>query len=372
MAVIRSKEPAVGPVALQPDGGGRARPAVPDGSEHTSLDADVEALRQRIRSSGTPLGVHTAPLATLPYPSALALGEVPRSPATWVTLTARMLVIQWHEGDTLRTLLWEPRDHERSAPLPEPYLTRRRPSVRPAVHGTVPGHLRALGIAPEDVDYVALSSLQGHDLRRLLGTRGPATDLGSPERAVDGWLPSARLLIARAEWEALDHLDPRQRPWYQTATFTALDTERVLPLDGDVLVGPGIALVATPGRTTGHTSLVLHTSRGLWVGSSNGVAADSWAPMASRMPGVRPWAVAWDREVLPHANDAVSASAQYHAMLIERGVADTAPGAPFPQCLPTTELTRHRLSPGLAPTHVHGRIAHGSVRGTPVPVSGSA
>lgn len=264
-----------------------------------------------------------------------------------------------------RTLLWEPRDHERSPALPDACWPRRRTTLRSVARGSVLGHLRALGIAAEDVDSVACSSLQTHDVRRMLGTCGPASDLGSPHRPVAGWLPNARLLVARAEWEALADLHPLQRPWYQAATFEDLSEDRIELLDGDVRVGPGVALVATPGRTPGHTSLVLATDGGVWVGSSNGVAADAWSPRASRIAGLRSWAVAWGREVVPHANDPVAAAAQYDGMIVERELADPGATAPFPQCLPTAELTRTRLSPGLAPTHVHGGVEHGTVRGSP-------
>lgn len=355
------------PSPLHLTSGPRRPPAVPTGDGSDALRETAARLRERIVDSGRPLGVATGQLRTHPYPTAFALGEVPRSPAAWVSLTERMLVVQWRDEDEVtRTLLWEPRDHERSPFLPEAFLGRRRAPLRTVAHGTVPGHLRALGIAPEDVDYVAFSSLQNQDLRRLLGTTGPATDLGSPRGPVGGWLPAARLLVARAEWAALAHLHPLQRPWYQATTFADLPAERVEPVDADALVGPGIALVATPGRTSGHMSLVLNTDSGVWVCSSNGVAAEAWAPRTSRIPGLRSWAVAWDRAMVPHTNDPVAAAPQYDAMVLERELADRGATAPFPLCLPAAELARHRLSPGIAPTHVHGGIEHGVVRGSPL------
>lgn len=352
------------PTPLAPSGG-RARPGVLTGGEVSAIPTEAAEIRAALQASGRPEGVATAPLLTHPYPTALALAGVPRSPATWLSLTSRMLVVQWRDPDgTRRTLLWEPRDHERSPHLPDAYLAARRMPMRRVVHGTVPGHLRALGLAPAEVDYVAFSTLRGLDPRRLLGTTVPASDLGSPHRALEGWLPRARLLVARAEWEALEHLHPLQRPWYQPGAFAELAAERVVELESDAQVGPGVALLATPGRTCGHLSLALHTDGGVWVCSGNGVAAESWAPRASRIAGLRAWAVAWGREVLPCADDPVSVAAQYDAMLLERQVADTSRLAPFPQCLPTSELTAHRLAPGLSPTHAHRAVTHGVVRGS--------
>jgi hypothetical protein len=363
-----ARPPDDGPALTAPllDKGTR-RPSlsIAAGDELARVDEAATLIRERLTASGRPAGVATAPLLTHPFPTALGLGAAPRSPASWLSVTVRMLVVQWRDADDrMRTLLWEPWDHERSPALPDAYLGRRRGPARTEVHGTVVGHLRALGLAPEDVDFVAFASLRGLDLRRLLGTTGPASDLGSPDRPVAPWLPRARLLVGGAEWEALEHLHPTQRPWYQLPTFAALPTDRVQPVDGDVLVGPGVALLATPGRTSGHVSLALHTDGGVWVCSSNGIAPEAWAPHVSRMPGVRAWAVSWGREVLPRADDAVASTVQYDSMVLERRVADTSPLAPLPQCLPTAELTAHRLSPGLAPTHAHRSITHGWVRGS--------
>jgi hypothetical protein len=326
----------------------------------------VAELKDRLISSGVPSGVTSGRLVTRPYPTAFAFAGAPRSPVTTVPLTSRLLVVQWRDpAGTVRTLLWEPADHDRTLPIPDPAGVRRRSPLRTVVHGTVPGHLRALGLAAEDVDYVAFSSLQTHDLRRLLGTTTPATDLGGADAPVSGWLPAARLLVDRREWETALEPHPLQRPWYQPATTAQLPTERVVALDGDVLLGPGVALLSTPGRTCGHRSLALHTDNGVWVASSNGAAAEAWAPHASRIPGLRAWSMAWDRETVPHDNGAVSALEQYDAMVLERLLADQAPGTPFPQCLPAAELTPHRLAVGLAPTHVHAGLAHGAVLGTP-------
>ncbi len=351
------------PLASRPSHGPQERSPA---SGLEQLRSSVPALKDRLVASGAPSGVFSGKLVTRPYPVAFAFAGAPRPPVTTVPLTSRLLVVQWRESSgTARTLLWEPADHERTLPIPDPAGVRRRSPLRTVVNGTVPGHLRALGLAPEDVDYVAFSSLQTHDLRRLLGTTTPATDLGGSDGRVSGWLPSARLLVDQREWETALEPHPLQRPWYQPATMPQLPSERIVPLEGDLLLGPGVALLATPGRTCGHRSLALHTDSGVWVASSNGAAAEAWAPHASRIAGLRAWSMAWDRETVPHDNGAVSALDQYDAMALERLLADQAAGTPFPQCLPSAELTPHRLAVGLAPTHVHGGLTHGAVLGSP-------
>jgi hypothetical protein len=321
-------------------------------------------------ASGTPAGVATRDLVTLPYPTAFAFGRAARTPSPFVWLTHRMLVVQWHDGDRRRTLLWEPSDHVRGVYTPYfARLVRRNPlpqSLLSTVHGTVTGHLQALGIDPDEVDYLAFDHLHAQDLRRLLGTTRPAPDLGSPDSPVTGWFPTARLLVQRQEWDSLAHLHPMQVAWYQPETFRDLPADRIATIDGDVHLAPGVALIATPGRSAGHTSLVLHTDSGVWVSSSNGVAAECWAPAASRILGVRAWAAEWGQEVVPNANPLEFASWQYNSMVAESLVADRTDDGLFPQCFPSSELAAHPLSPGTAPTHVHAVVKHGLVTGSPV------
>jgi glyoxylase-like metal-dependent hydrolase (beta-lactamase superfamily II) len=350
---------------------------VPAGAELAALREAVPDLRAEVIASGRPVGVTTCDLITLPYPTRFGLWRATNSPAPYLWITNRMLVVQWDDPDgRRRTLLWEPSDHERGehtpffarlkakSPVPDRLLT--------TVHGTVTGHLQALGIDPADVDYLAFDHLHTQDVRRLVGTVRPAPDLGHPDRPVPAWFPNATLLTQAQEWEALRHLHPLQAPWYQPETYLDLPTGRMALVHGDVRLGPGVALMATPGHTAGNMSLVLHTDGGLWVSSENGVAADSWAPRASRMPGLRGFAAEWGQDVILNANTIEFAAWQYNSMIVESLVADPTPDGRFPQCFPSSELTAHRLSPGTRPTHTHGRIEHGAVRGSRLVAGGPA
>jgi hypothetical protein len=339
------------------------------GARLAALREAAPDLKRDIVRSGRPDAVGTCDLVTLPYPTRFGLWRAASSPAPFLWITNRMLVVQWTDPDgTQRTLLWEPSDHERGeytpyfarlserSPLPERLLATR--------HGTVLGHLRALGIDPADVDYLAFDHLHTQDVRRHVGTTRPAHDLGSPDEPVAPWFPNAVLVSQAREWETIRHLHPLQVPWYQPETFVDLPADRLRLIDGDVLLGPGVALVATPGHTLGNQTLVLHTDDGVWTSSENGVAAESWAPSASRIPGVRSWAEEWGQEVVLNANTLETAADQYDSMVLEALLADRDPSGDFPRCFPSSELTASRLSPRTAPTLTYRAVEHGQVRGS--------
>ena len=331
------------------------------GARLARLRAAAPQLAADIVASGQPSGVTTGDLSLRGHPAEAALDGAPRSPAPVVWLTHRMLVVQWDDDGHTRTLLWCPTDEVATArPGDVPRRLRRGGDRR---LGTVLGHVRALGIDPAHVDLLAFPDLRGQDVRRWLGTTRPAPDLGSPDEPLTPHFPSAHLAVARAEWEALDQPHPLERAAYRSEAFRDLPGERVVGLDGDVLLGPGVALVATPGRTAGTTSLVLHTEGGLWVASANGVAADCWAPRASRIPGLRHHAVERARDVIPHRTAGGDATAQHDAMVVERLLAAPRDEAPFPRCYPAAELTRDRRAPGIRPSTGATRLTHGLVRG---------
>jgi len=167
--------------------------------------------------------------------------------------------------------------------------------------------------------------------------------------------------VQRAELDALAHLHPQQRPWYQPDTYRTLRPEALAPIDGDVLLGPGVALIATPGHTTGNQTLVLNTSSGIWTSSENAIAVECLVPQHSKLPGVRRWAETWGQDVVVNANTIEAVAAQYNSLVLEREIADPSPrDERFPQFFPSSELTRRWTNPGTAPTFVHEHITHRS------------
>ena len=126
-----------------------------------------------------------------------------------------------------------------------------------------------------------------------------------------------------------------------------------------------MALVWTPGHTDGNHSLCINTEDGVWVSSENGVAADSWHPHLSKIPGVRKTAEFFGREVILNSNTLEDSIDQYDSMLKEKALADANKRDPaVPERLPVLgdgeleaavagradlRLWRHRLRVDRAP-----------------------
>ncbi|TMF15149.1 MAG: hypothetical protein E6I33_07545 [Chloroflexi bacterium] len=333
-------------------------------------DAAV-AFRSWFRSTGTPDWIGTFDLVTLPYPTRFGLYRAAMSPVPFVTLTHRMLVIRWREPDGHpRTLLFEPTDTELARRTPYfARLSERTPDVleRLMSHplGDVITCLHRVGIQPADVDYITFDHLHTQDVRRWIGTASPAMDI-SPAAPVQPLLPNARLVVQRAELESLRSLHPLQLPWYQPHAYTDLRSEAITPIDGSVLLGPGVALVSTPGHTIGNHTLVLNTDTGIWATSENVIAAECLTPEASRIPGVRRWSAEWGEEVILNANTLEDTARQYNSCVLEKSIVDRSRVDPrFVQFVPSSELTRNTLAPGTAPTFVHGGIFHGMLAPPP-------
>ncbi|HVA60219.1 MAG TPA: hypothetical protein VNG13_06750 [Mycobacteriales bacterium] len=322
------------------------------------------ALRNEFPSTGMPDAVDTFDLVSLPYPTRFGLWRSAVTPAPFLTITNRMLIVRWTESDaTPRILLWEPSDVELDANTPYfAELARRMPDRlrRFAVreHGDVLGRLREAGVDPADVDYLAFDHLHTQDVRRWLGTTEPQADI-SPDRAMPAAFPRARLIVQRDELAAMADLHPLQLPWYQPRTFADLPADRLLPIDGDVLLGPGVALLSTPGHVFGNQSLLLHTATGLWASSENVIAAECLTPEVSRIPGLCRTAQRWGREVVLNANTIETTAEQYNSIVVEKTLVDRSiRDGRFLQFFPSSELTRSRLAPGAGPTFSHGGIRH--------------
>jgi hypothetical protein len=324
-------------------------------------------FREWFAATGTPDYVGTFDLVSLPYPTRFGLWRAALSPVPFLTITNRLIVVRWNDAEgRARTMLFEPSEVQLDANTPYFKGLRQampqqleRYSVR--YHGTVEEHLRRLGIRPEDVDYLTFDHLHTQDVRRWIGTTTPQADL-SPTKPLDPYFPNARLIVQRRELEAIAELHPLQRPWFQPETYKDLRRDAILQIDGDVLLGPGVALLSTPGHTAGNHSLTLNTSTGIWASSENAIAAECMTPEESRIPGVRRWAQRWGQEVIINANTIENTAQQYYSMVKEKSVVDRSRVDPrFLQFFPSSELTRNRLNPGTQPTFNHIAISHGSL-----------
>ena len=319
--------------------------------------AALEA-REAFVAGGPVAAVATCDLITFPYPTQFAFSGAALSPAPYVMMTNRMQVVQFLEEGALRTLLFNPSDYERgyNAPffrsLRERYGAFVTDKVMSTRHGTVESHLERLGLKPSDVDYLAFDHLHVQDIRRWVGGEGESA-----------YFPRAKMLVQRAEWEGAKHLHPMQAAWYVPNGTAGVPLERVVLLDGDVWLGPGAAILSTPGHTLGNMSLAVASDREVFVVSENGVATESYTPLQSAIPGIRGTAEHLGLEVVLNGNTRESSLDQYSSMVVEKLFAGPSlvEGA-FVNFHPSSLLTPSLLAPGLNPTVVLPAPNFGDVR----------
>jgi hypothetical protein len=329
------------------------------GARLEAVLAAAPRLRERVLESGRVLGVRTCDLMTFPYPTRFGLGGAARSLSSYLFMTNRMQVVQLETlAGERKLLLFNPTDIVRSADTPYFRALRRRffgpfetrLTKHALARGTQPHeHLAALGFTSADVDYIAFDHMHTQDVRAWLGT---------PELAAI--FPRARLLIWQPELALLANLHPLQRKWYLPDAVLGVAQDRILTLDGDCLLGKGVALVRTPGHTAGNWSLVLCTERGVWAVSENGISCDSYAPAHSRVRRLRKHARREQVEVILNANSLEGRNEQYTSMLLERALVDRCSDAPeFYQHFASSEWTPSPAAPLLAPTYRHRRLEAG-------------
>jgi glyoxylase-like metal-dependent hydrolase (beta-lactamase superfamily II) len=107
------------------------------------------------------------------------------------------------------------------------------------------GLLEEIGLGPDDIDIVVNSHLHfdhcgGNTVRKADGKWAPA-------------FPRARYVVQRGEWEQALHPVERDRPSYIPARLKVLaDTDRLLLVEGDSPVAPGVEAVLVVGHTAFH------------------------------------------------------------------------------------------------------------------------
>jgi glyoxylase-like metal-dependent hydrolase (beta-lactamase superfamily II) len=327
-------------------------------------------FREWFRETGVLTGVATRGLVTLPYPRQFALWEACTARTKYVWMTNRMFVVRWEEGGRTRTLVAEPSDYDLGIDTPYlrhaidrlPMSEERALKLLFVRHPRVTEHLAALGIRPEDVDYLVFDHLHTQDIRRLVGTTTPQPDLGYANGPVPATFPNAKLIVQRVELDHVRDAHPFQARFHQPWTYADIDESKLLVIDGSVLVAPGLALLRTPGHTLGNQTIVMNApERGVMTSSENGVAVECYAPRHSTLPGVAKFAKRWDYEVILNFNTPEWASWQYNSMVAESLIADPIPGTPFRNVVPSSELARHRLAPRITPTYAHGDLTLGRV-----------
>jgi hypothetical protein len=100
----------------------------------------------------------------------------------------------------------------------------------------------------------------------------------------------------------------------------------------------------------------------VWVSSENGVAADSWHPHLSKIPGVRRWAEFFGREVIMNANTLEDSIDQYDSMIKEKALADVNARDPrWLNVFPSSELAPLRRQWPIVPTFAYGGMNYGRI-----------
>ncbi len=339
---------------------------------HASPLARLEAIREAVKPfreellSGDPVPYYrSCDLIRAPYPRRYALKDACTVPSPYVHILNRMFVVQFRSDAGLKTLLVSPSDYRRNAETPfYKHLTASfgalqsfmQPLIAPEL-GTVESWLIQIGIKPEEVDYITYDHLHTQDIRRWVGTD-----------TMSAYFPNAKLLVMRQEWESAKALLPPQAQWYCPDGIAGVPEDKVVLLDGDVILGRGVALVRTPGHTEGNHSIVVQTPEGLFVTSENGVGPDAYAPRHSRIPGLRRYAERTGIDVVLNSNTLERGLDQYISMIQEREIAGASPrNMNFYNVVSSSELAGYWMFPGIHPTFSFGQVEFGAPRqgGTP-------
>lgn len=315
------------------------------------------AFREEMLAGPQVVYYRTFPLISVPYPTKYAFSGAATAPSPLMHLLNRMILVQFRTEAGVKTLLIGPSDFDRNKRTPFfDHLGRRArrlgrlgERLLAPTHGTVEDSLARAGLLPEDVDYISFDHLHTQDLRRWLGTRDEPA-----------YFPRAKLVVTRQEWASARGLLPPQAQWYCPGGCDGLDASRLLQVDGDVLLGEGVAIIRTPGHTEGNHSFVVHTPDGLLVTSENGVCADSYSPLNSSISGLRAFARRTGAEVILNGNTLEGSVDQYLSMIQERTIAGRSPRNPeFWNIINSSEAAPYWLFPGLRPTWSAGELEFG-------------
>ncbi|QKY68742.1 hypothetical protein [Lentibacillus sp. CBA3610] len=338
------------------------------GRQLQKIKETVPDFKEWFKATGKASAFQSFDLIKIPYPKKYGLWRAGRSPAPFIWFTNRMFIVQWEAQGRTWTLLNEPSETELDEGTPfysaliEKYGDFLSKSVLTKRYGTVEGYLNEVALKPEDVDFITFDHLHTQDIRRWLGTTKAQQDL-SPNKPLEAYFPNAKLIVQQKEWDILPCLHPLQKIWYQPETYEDIPMDRILFTNGDVLLGPGVALMYTPGHTQGNHSLVVNTDTGIWVSSENAIAAECLVPEESGIPGLKHYAKHTKFDIVINGNTLENTSRQYNSLVQEKLMADPNRKNPkIPQFFPSSELTPSIFSIGTKPSFMHKKVAFGTIK----------
>lgn len=336
----------------------------PPAAQRRALIKSARALRETLRSGPQVLFCRSFPLVRVPYPTKYAFWRASKVLTPLLHIVNRLIVVQFKDlGGERRTLLISPSDVDANKETPffvdlaanARLLGETGERLLAPRFNEVEDCLAQCGLTPRDIDYISYDHLHTQDLRRWLGAHDRP-----------GLFPRAKLLIRQREWESVHGLLPPWAAWYPKDGVAGIDPARLVFFEGAVRLGEGLALVATPGHTQGNHSFAVHTPEGVLVTSENGVCADNYAPLRSKIRGVRAYAESSGSEVILNGNTLEGTLDQYLSMIFERELAGPSVRDPdFYNVFPSSELTAYWAFPGVAPTFRFGEVSYGHCEPTP-------
>jgi hypothetical protein len=318
------------------------------------------ALHERMMAKPEVLFYRSFNLIRAPYPTYYAFSGVFAHRGfkfPLIHLLNRLFVVQYLDHDrVLRTLILSPTDHD--ANRETPFFKRLAKGVPLSInrtmapqYNTVEGALAECGITPDQVDYISYDHLHTHDVRKWLGT---------PERPA--YFPKAKLLLHAQEWASARSLLPIQSDWYCPKGTDGIASERVVAFESSLSLGPGLALVHTPGHTEGNHSMAARVPDGIRVTSENGVGVDAYEPKNSRINAVRRYALDTGVEVILNGNTLEGSNDQYISMVLEKSLAGPSANPAYPNCATSSERTPFWAFPGDVISHLFGEAHFGQVQ----------
>jgi hypothetical protein len=338
----------------------QARASTSPQARLASVRQSALALRERMMAEPEVLFYRSFDLIRAPYPTYYAFSGVFAHRGfkfPLVHLLNRLFVVQYLDHDkALRTLMLSPTDHEANRETPFfKRLARGLPDVVTRFvapqYNTVEGALAQCGILPEHVDYISYDHLHTQDVRKWLGGQGGK-----------GYFPNARLLVHQQEWDSTRHLLPLQADWYCPHGVDGIAPERVVTFKGSLSLGPGLALIHTPGHTEGNHSMAARVPDGIRVTSENGVGVDAYEPLRSRIDAVRRYAQQTGVEVILNGNTLEGSNDQYISMVLEKTLAGRSANPDYPNCATSSERTPFWACPGDVASHLFGEAHFGRVQ----------